>query len=115
MAEHLYRATVTWRRGEGEFAKGHYSRAHIWRFDGGIEVAASATPRLCRRRGRVPAAVDPEEAFIASLSACHMLTFLDIARRKGFVVDSYEDDAEGVMTGMPRAGAGSRRSRSARG
>lgn len=97
MAEHLYKATVSWRRGDGEFAKGRYSRGHTWRFDGGIEVAASASPQVVPKPYVVEAAVDPEEAFIASLSSCHMLTFLDLARRAGFVIESYEDEAEGVM------------------
>ena len=97
MAQHLYKATVSWRRGEGEFLKGRYSRGHTWRFDGGIEVPASASPQVVPKPYVVEAAVDPEEAFIASLSSCHMLTILDLARRAGFVVDSYEDDAEGVM------------------
>ena len=97
MAEHLYKATVSWRRGDGEFAKGRYSRGHTWRFDGGIEVPASASPQVVPKPYVVEAAVDPEEAFIASLSSCHMLTFLDLARRGGFVVESYEDEAEGVM------------------
>jgi organic hydroperoxide reductase OsmC/OhrA len=97
MAEHLYKATVSWRRGDGEFAKGRYSRGHTWRFDGGIEVPASASPQVVPKPYVVEAAVDPEEAFIASLSSCHMLTFLDLARRAGFVIESYEDEAEGVM------------------
>jgi organic hydroperoxide reductase OsmC/OhrA len=97
MAEHLYKATVAWRRGEGEFAKGRYSRGHTWRFDGGIEVPASASPQVVPKPYAVEAAVDPEEAFIASLSSCHMLTFLDLARRAGFVIESYEDEALGVM------------------
>jgi organic hydroperoxide reductase OsmC/OhrA len=97
MAEHFYRATVAWRRGEGEFPKGRYSRGHSWRFDGGIEVPASASPLVVPKPFAVEAAVDPEEAFVASLSACHMLTFLDLARRAGFVIDAYEDEAEGVM------------------
>jgi organic hydroperoxide reductase OsmC/OhrA len=97
MAKHLYKATVSWRRGDGEFAKGRYSRGHTWRFDGGIEVPASASPQVVPKPYVVEAAVDPEEAFIASLSSCHMLTFLDLARRAGFVIESYEDEAEGVM------------------
>lgn len=97
MAQHLYKATVAWRRGEGEFPKGRYSRAHDWRFDGGIAVPASASPQVVPKPYVNEAAVDPEEAFVASLSSCHMLTFLDIARRAGFVIDSYEDEAEGVM------------------
>ncbi len=94
---HIYKATVAWHRGEGEFAKGRYSRAHTWRFDGGIEVPASASPQVVPKPYVNEAAVDPEEAFIASLSSCHMLTFLDLARRGGFVIESYEDEAEGVM------------------
>lgn len=94
---HIYKATVAWGLGEGEFAKGRYSRAHTWRFDGGIEVPASASPQVVPKPYVNEAAVDPEEAFIASLSSCHMLTFLDLARRGGFVIESYEDEAEGVM------------------
>jgi organic hydroperoxide reductase OsmC/OhrA len=97
MAHAPYRATISWKRGEGDFAKGRYSRAHSWRFDGGIEVPASAAPQVVPLPMSVAEAVDPEEAFVASLSSCHMLTFLDLARRAGFVVDSYVDEAEGVM------------------
>jgi organic hydroperoxide reductase OsmC/OhrA len=95
VAEH--RATVLWQRGEGEFAKGHYSRQHVWRFDGGAEVTASASPSIVPSPWSSAAAVDPEEAFVASLSSCHMLTFIDIARHHGFIVDSYEDEAVGVL------------------
>lgn len=97
MAAHLYHATISWRRGEGDFAKGRYSRRHVWRFDGGIEVPASASPLVVPKPYSVDDAVDPEEAFIASLSSCHMLTFIDIARRAGFTIDSYDDEADGVM------------------
>jgi organic hydroperoxide reductase OsmC/OhrA len=97
MAGHLYTATISWRRDEGDFAKGRFSRAHRWRFDGGIEVPASASPAVVPLPLSVEAAVDPEEAFVASLASCHMLTFVDLARRAGFTVDSYEDTAEGVM------------------
>jgi organic hydroperoxide reductase OsmC/OhrA len=94
---HLYTATVSWKRGEGEFPKGRYSRGHTWRFDGGVEVPASASPQVVPKQFTVEAAVDPEEALVASLSSCHLLTFLDLARRAGFVIDAYEDAAEGVM------------------
>ena len=97
MAAHSYTATVEWRRGEGDFDKGWYSRAHVWRFDGGIEIAASASPYVVPKPFSAEEAIDPEEAFIASLSSCHMLTFIDIARRAGFVTDTYADTAEGVM------------------
>lgn len=94
---HEYTATVAWRFEGEDFTKGRYSRVHEWRFDGGITVPASPGP------GIVPApfiredAVDPEEAFVASLSSCHMLTFLDLARRAGVSVESYEDEAVGEM------------------
>ena len=96
---HEYRATIRWKREapDAEFSKGRYSRAHDIRFDGGITVPGSASP------GVVPApfsredAVDPEEMLVAALSNCHMLTFVDLARRAGFIVDSYEDDAVGTM------------------
>src|SRR5688572_18685483 len=96
---HEYRATILWRReGEsGEFAKGRYSRAHEWRFDGGVTVAGSASLAVVPLPFAREDAVDPEEAFIAALSSCHMLTFIDLARRAGIVVDSYEDDAVGEM------------------
>lgn len=98
MAGHLYRATVIWQREAGaDFLKGRYSRGHVWRFDGGIEVKASASPLIVPKPFAPEDAVDPEEAFVASLSSCHMLTFVDLARRAGFVVDSYADTAEGEM------------------
>ena len=98
MAGHDYNATVAWQRGDGEdFAKGRYSRGHVWRFDGGIEVPASASPSVVPAPWSRDDAVDPEEAYIAALSSCHMLTFLDLARRAGIVVESYEDEAIGTM------------------
>jgi organic hydroperoxide reductase OsmC/OhrA len=95
MAEH--HATVVWQRSAGDFAKGHYSREHRWRFDGGLEVQASASPAIVPTPWSVAGAVDPEEAFVAALAACHMLTLIDIARHRGFVVEAYEDDAVGVL------------------
>jgi len=92
-----YTATVAWERGDQVYTDGKYSRAHIWRFDGGAEVPASSSPHIVRLPYSEPANVDPEEAFIASLAACHMLFFLDFARRAGFRIDSYEDEAEGVL------------------
>lgn len=97
MKTHIYRATISWRRDEGDFPKGRYSRRHLWRFDGGIDVPGSASPSVVPKPYAVEDAVDPEEAFVASLSSCHMLTFIDIARRAGFVIDSYDDEAEGLM------------------
>ena len=98
MAGHLYHATVSWRRPpDSDFAKGRYSRGHVWRFDGGVEVKASASPQVVPKAFAPADAVDPEEAFVASLSSCHMLTFLDLARRAGFFVETYDDHAEGLM------------------
>ena len=93
-----YTATIRWSRGgDGDFAKGQYSRAHTWEFDGGVTVPASASPHIVPAPWSDAAGVDPEEAFIASLSSCHMLFFVDFARRAGLVVDSYVDEAEGVL------------------
>ena len=93
-----YTATVRWSRtGEGDFTKGQYSRAHEWAFDGGAVVPASASPHIVPAPWSDEAGVDPEEAFIASLSSCHMLFFTDFARRDGWVVDEYVDEAEGVL------------------
>lgn len=93
-----YTATIRWtRRGDGDFAKGQYSRGHEWAFDGGVTVPASASPHVVPAPWSDPAGVDPEEAFVAALSSCHMLFFIDFARRAGFVVNDYIDEAEGVM------------------
>ncbi len=93
-----YTATIRWSRdGAAGFAKGQYSRAHEWAFDGGHVMPASASPHIVPAPWSDLAGVDPEEAFVASLSSCHMLFFLDFARRAGFVVDSYTDEAEGVL------------------
>jgi organic hydroperoxide reductase OsmC/OhrA len=94
---HEYHATVVWRRDDGDYSKGRYSRAHEWRFDGGVTVPASASPSVVPHPFSRQDAVDPEEAFVAALSSCHMLTFVDLARRAGIVVDAYEDEALGVM------------------
>ena len=92
-----YRAVVEWNRGGAVFTDNRYSRHHRWLFDAGIEVPASASPHVVPPPLSVAAAVDPEEAFVASLSSCHMLWFLSIAAKRGFVVDSYRDDAVGIM------------------
>ena len=97
MRGNTYTATVSWKSDSEDFARGRYTRGHVWRFDGGTEVPATASPHIVPARFTVDAAVDPEEALVASLSSCHMLTFLDMARRGGFSVDSYADDAVGVM------------------
>ena len=92
-----YSATISWERGEQVFVDHRYSRRHRMRFDGGAEVPGSSSPHVVPLPGSDPAAVDPEEAFVASLSSCHMLWFLDIAARRKFRVDRYTDEALGVM------------------
>lgn len=94
---HEYTAQVVWERKDAVFTDRRYSRAHVWRFDGGAEVPASSSPLVVREPLSDPKGVDPEEAFIASLSSCHMLFFLDFASRAGFQVDRYDDQAVGVM------------------
>ena len=96
--QHEYTATVAWTRNGEVFSDGRYSRGHVWRFDGGIEVAASSSPSVVPLPMSREDAVDPEEAFVAALSSCHMLTFLAIAGKKRFIVDRYEDKAVGIMT-----------------
>ncbi len=91
MASH--KISLNWSRNGQDFKPGMYSTDHRWTFEGGESVGASAAPAY---KGN-PALVDPEEAFTASLSACHMLTFLHMCAMKGFVVNSYTDDAEGFL------------------
>lgn len=95
MSEHV--ATILWQRDEAAFLDDRYSRAHRWSFDGGLEVPASSSPSVVPLPMSDAAAIDPEEAFIASLSSCHMLWFLSIARKRGYVVDHYRDAAVGTM------------------
>lgn len=95
MAE--YKASVTWERAGAAFTDNRYSRAHRWEFDGGLSVPASASPHVVPVPLADPAGVDPEEAFVAALSSCHMLTFLYVAAKRGFTIDSYRDDAVGTM------------------
>lgn len=91
MSEHV--VDLTWTRGEHEFTYQDYSRDHEWRFDGGVTVGASANPAYLGSEQ----AVDPEEALVAAISSCHMLTFLALAAKKRLVVESYADHAVGVM------------------
>ncbi len=96
---HEYTATVSWQRGSSEpFTDIKFSRAHTWAFDGGVTVPASSSPLSVRLPLSKVDAVDPEEALVAALSSCHMLTFLYLAAKQGFVVESYDDAAVGVMT-----------------
>jgi organic hydroperoxide reductase OsmC/OhrA len=92
-----YTATIHWSRKGGDFARGRYSRAHEWTFDGGAVVHASASPDNVPPGTADETGLDPEEAFVAALSSCHMLFFIDFARRAGFVVDDYVDEAEGSL------------------
>lgn len=93
----LHYAEVLWERAGQTFLDNRYSRGHLWRFDGGVEVLASSSPHVVPLPGSREDAVDPEEAFVASLSSCHMLWFLSLAARDGWCVDSYRDAAEGRM------------------
>lgn len=96
MANHT--ATVVWQRaGDAKFTDNRYSRGHRWEFDGGAVVPASSSPAVVPVPLSDPAGVDPEEAFVASLSSCHMLWFLFFAAKGGFIVDSYRDEAVGHM------------------
>jgi organic hydroperoxide reductase OsmC/OhrA len=95
MAEH--KAVIVWSRDGAAFTDNRFGRGHRWIFDGGIEVPASASPQVLRPPLSVAAAVDPEEAFVASLSSCHMLWFLALAAKRGLIVDQYRDEAVGVL------------------
>lgn len=103
MAGHTYTAVVEWTRREGESGR-RYSRAHRWVFDRGLEVPASASPLHVREPYSRADAVDPEEAFVAALSSCHMLFFLHLATEAGFAVERYRDEAVGRM-GRSETGA----------
>jgi organic hydroperoxide reductase OsmC/OhrA len=92
-----YTAEVLWSRLGQPFLDNHYSRKHVLRFDGGIEVPGSSSPHVVPLPYSASDAIDPEEAFVSALSSCHMLWFLSIAAKQGFVVDHYHDIAEGVM------------------
>lgn len=92
-----YTATIDWHRDAAVFSDNRYSRAHTWRFDGGIAVPASSSPQVVPLPMSAPAAIDPEEAFVASLASCHMLWFLSIAAAQGWIVDRYVDEARGVL------------------
>ncbi len=96
-ADHSYLATIRWVRGAAPFTDLKYSRAHQWHFDGGIVVPASSSPSIVPEPYSLRGAVDPEEAFVASLASCHMLFALSHAARNGWTVDAYEDDAVGTL------------------
>jgi organic hydroperoxide reductase OsmC/OhrA len=93
----IYTAEIRWNRGEQRFTDNRYRRAHTWHFDGGITVPASSSPSVVPLPMSDAAAIDPEEAFVASLSSCHLLWFLSLAAQRGYTVDAYADNASGVM------------------
>lgn len=99
MSQH--QATIIWNRGNQIFIDNKYSRSHQWKFDGNIEIVASSSPFVVPLPYSNPTAVDPEEAFVASISSCHMLWFLSIAAKNKFCVDSYVDHAFGEMKKDP--------------
>ena len=93
-----YGAVIRWNRGKDEiFSDNQYSRGHMWEFDGGVKVPASSSPHVVPLPYSVEENVDPEEAFIAALSSCHMLVFLSIAAKRNYVIEEYVDDAVGVL------------------
>jgi len=93
-----YFAQVNWLRGSHEpYVDNQYSRGHEWTFDGGMTVPASSSPHVVALPYSIEQNVDPEEAFVASLSSCHMLFFLSIAAKRKYIVDSYLDNAVGIM------------------
>ena len=92
-----HNARVEWHRDNAKFTDNRYSRAHEWSFDGGVLVPASSSPNVVPVPLSDPNAIDPEEAFVAALASCHMLWFLSIAAKRGFVIDRYEDDAVGEL------------------
>jgi organic hydroperoxide reductase OsmC/OhrA len=94
---HRYEATISWARNGAKFSDNRYSRGHEWSFDGGVKVAASSSPTVVPAPYSVVEAVDPEEALVASASSCHMLWFLSLAARRRFIVESYLDEAFGVI------------------
>ncbi|ODY15278.1 peroxiredoxin [Vibrio parahaemolyticus] len=97
MSKHT--ALIAWQRQANEiFSDNQYSRAHTWRFDGGLLVPASPSPHVVPLPLSVEENVDPEEAFVAALSSCHMLVFISIAAKRRYVIDSYVDAAEGELT-----------------
>lgn len=94
---HRYEATVTWRRDGAAFSDNRYSRGHEWAFDGGVRVPASSSPSVVPEPMSLANAVDPEEALVAATASCHMLWFLSLAAKRGYVVERYEDSAYGTM------------------
>lgn len=97
-----YTATIKWQGTQGDFLENKYSRAHTWTFDGGLTIPASSSPDVVPEPLSVAANVDPEEAFVASLSSCHMLWFLALAAEQGIAIAIYTDNAVGIMEKNPK-------------
>jgi organic hydroperoxide reductase OsmC/OhrA len=95
MSRHV--ASIQWTRGDARFTDNRYSRRHVWRFDGGAEIPGSSAPSSVPVPCSDPEAVDPEEAFVASIASCHMLWFLSIAAKRGHRIDEYVDESEGFL------------------
>ena len=94
-----YTASIFWKKKETEtFTDNKYSRGHTWVFDGGVELPASASPQVVPLPMSIESAVDPEEAFVAAISSCHMLFFLSIAASSNYMIETYDDQAEGIMS-----------------
>jgi organic hydroperoxide reductase OsmC/OhrA len=94
-----YTASIFWKKKETEsFTDNKYSRGHTWVFDGGVQLPASASPQVVPLPMSDESAVDPEEAFVAAISSCHMLFFLTIAASSNYIIETYDDQAEGIMS-----------------
>jgi organic hydroperoxide reductase OsmC/OhrA len=94
---HRYEAGISWKRDGAKFTDNRYGRGHEWSFDGGVKIMASSSPSMVPAPYSVVEAVDPEEALVAAAASCHMLWFLHIAAKRGYVVESYVDSAIGIM------------------
>ncbi|MGH9752268.1 MAG: OsmC family protein [Blastocatellia bacterium] len=94
---HKYEAVISWKRDGAKFTDNRYSRGHEWSFDGGVKIMASSSPSGVPVPYSVVEAVDPEEALVAAAASCHMLWFLHIAAKRDYVVESYVDNADGIM------------------
>lgn len=106
-----YHAKVHWQKSPDEqFSDNKYSRKHQWHFDGGIKIPASSSPQVVPEPYSDPSAIDPEETFVASLSSCHMLWFLSLAAKKGYIIEEYKDEAVGFMDKKSRREIGYHRS-----
>lgn len=99
---HKYVAAVSWERNGEPFTDNRYSRVHAWKFDCGLTLSASASPQVVPPPMSSASAVDPEEALVAAASSCHLLSFLYVAAREGYIVDSYSDEAYGLLERVER-------------